>query len=146
MVPTSIMTLSDLQRFLDAIPLHRTQPLKAVKADAESETVQIKLSWRPEYGNSLGIMHGGVIATLIDTTAACALLTRGRRAGPTINLRVDYLKAIREGTDVIAEGKVRRSGRTLAFVDVEVRDDAQALYALGRANYVAEPVDLSKSG
>ncbi len=49
------------------------------------------------HGNSLGIVHGGVIMTLADLAASCAINhARGVHSGsPTINLSVDFISAAR---------------------------------------------------
>ena len=52
---------------------------------------------------------------------------------PTINLRVDYL---RPGKGMLTlAARVRRSGKTVGVVDVDVLNDAGELVAIGRANY-----------
>jgi uncharacterized protein (TIGR00369 family) len=56
---------------------------------------------------------------------------------PTINLRIDYLKpAI--GDALTATAKVRRTGRTVAVIDVDVMDDKGSLVALGRGTYSSQ--------
>jgi uncharacterized protein (TIGR00369 family) len=52
---------------------------------------------------------------------------------PTINLRVDYLRAGRDTLMLVA--RVRRSGKTVGVVDVDVLNEAGELIAIGRANY-----------
>ncbi|MBI3515430.1 MAG: allophanate hydrolase [Proteobacteria bacterium] len=60
------------------------------------------------------------------------------RALPTINFRVDYLgPAIDTGLTAIA--RVRRSGKSVGVVDVDVLDDKQNLVAIGRATYSTLP-------
>ena len=52
---------------------------------------------------------------------------------PTINLRVDYLRPARATLTLAA--RVRRAGKTVGVVDVDVRSEADELVAIGRANY-----------
>jgi len=57
---------------------------------------------------------------------------------PTINFRVDYLRpAIKTALTVVA--KVRRAGKSIGVVDIEVLNDQGALVAIGRANYSTLP-------
>lgn len=131
------MTLADLQSKIDHMPFQRSQPVRVLACDAATGAVTLALPWRPEYDNGNGAMHGGVLCSLIDTTAAFGVVALRGASGPTLNLRVDFLKAALPGEEVTATALVRRSGRTLAFVDVEARNPAGQLVALGRANYLA---------
>jgi uncharacterized protein (TIGR00369 family) len=59
-------------------------------------------------------------------------------APPTINLRIDYLRPA-VGTSLTATATIRRSGKSVAFVDVDIMNDAGILVAVGRANYGMTP-------
>jgi uncharacterized protein (TIGR00369 family) len=91
---------------------------------------------RPEIERGPGTaqFHGGPIAALIDCVGdfAVALIVGG--GVPTINIRIDYLKPA-VGTSLSATARVRRSGRTVTVVDVDVYDEATALVAVGRGTY-----------
>ncbi len=84
------------------------------------------------------IMHGGAIASLIDTAAAIAAWsdvdtsTSGR--GTTVNLTVSYL-APAEREDVQAVARVLRRGRNLIFLDVEVTGASGRAIAKGLVTY-----------
>ena len=59
-------------------------------------------------------------------------------AGSTINFRVDYLRpAIKTGLVITA--KVRRAGKSVGVVDVDVFNEQKALLAVGRATYSTLP-------
>ena len=61
-----------------------------------------------------------------------------RRGLPTINFRVDYLRpAIKTGLVITA--KVRRAGKSVGVVDVDVFNEQKALLAVGRATYSTLP-------
>jgi uncharacterized protein (TIGR00369 family) len=85
-----------------------------------------------------GQWHGGPIAALIDTVGDYAAALQLGRALPTIDMRVDYLRPAMN-TSLLFRGAVRRSGRTVAVVDVEVLDDKGALIAIGRCVYGTAP-------
>ncbi len=86
-----------------------------------------------EVKNRMGSLHGGAIATLVDDagTAAIASADTEGRFGVTTDLNVSYFAAAFEGT-VMARAAVLKSGRTLAFVTVDVVDAAGRLLAQGR--------------
>lgn len=110
--------------------------LKVVSVDPAKQEVAMRLVMRPEFerGKGSGQWHGGPIAAVIDTVGDFALVMILGRALPTINFRVDYLRpAI--NTALTAVARVRRSGKSVGVVDVDVLNDAGQLVAIGRANY-----------
>lgn len=71
-----------------------------------------------------GVVHGGVLAALADTAGGLATYMacpRGTRVA-TIEMKINYLEAVEEGT-VTADARVVRSGAHIAVVDCDVRDD-----------------------
>ena len=110
--------------------------LKVMSVDPAKQEVAMRLVMRPEFerGKGSGQWHGGPIAAVIDTVGDFALVMILGRALPTINFRVDYLRpAI--NTALTAVARVRRSGKSVGVVDVDVLNDAGQLVAIGRANY-----------
>jgi uncharacterized protein (TIGR00369 family) len=81
-----------------------------------------------------GQFHGGVIASLIDIAGDFALIAVLGYGVPTINLRIDYLRPALNN-DLLATARVRRAGRSIGVVDIEVTDTADRLIALGRGCY-----------
>lgn len=83
------------------------------------------------------IVHGGVIATLIDIAAAAASFSgfdgnskAGPKGGANGTLTVTYL-APADGADLLAEAIVIRRGRRQTTEDVSVRDGNGVLVAKG---------------
>ena len=110
--------------------------LEVVSVDAGKQEVSMRLAMRPEFerGKGSGQWHGGPIAAVIDTVGDFALVMMLGRALPTINFRVDYLRPA-VNTSLTAVARVRRSGRSVGVVDVDVLNEAGQLVAIGRANY-----------
>jgi uncharacterized protein (TIGR00369 family) len=117
-------------------PYHDFLRPEAVGADSEDGTVVIRLPFRPEFrlATDSDFFHGGVLAALVDITAHAAVAVKTGRVSPTIDLRIDYLKAAR-GAELIAEGKVLRAGRSIARADVEVRDQDGVVVVGGRGTF-----------
>src|SRR2546430_1162367 len=85
------------------------------------------------------IVHGGAIASLIDTAAMVAAwsdaeLPAAKARGTTINISVAYLAAA-EKEDIKAVARVLRRGRSLVYIDVEVSGIAGKLIAKGLVTY-----------
>ena len=84
--------------------------------------------------NPVGTLHGGAIATLGDHAGTLAIMSADRddRAGVTTDLNVSYFKAALPGQTVTITGKALKTGKTLAFVEVNLTNPAGALLAQGR--------------
>ena len=78
------------------------------------------------------------LRTFIDVAGDFALALVVGGPVPTINLRVDYLRPATH-TGLTATARVRRAGRTVGVVDVDVHDDSGKLVAVGRGCYSATP-------
>ena len=130
------LTIAELQANLDRSPFISFLGLKVVEADPAREKVTMTCSMRPEFerGAGTGQWHGGPLAAIIDTVGDYALVMALRRGLPTINFRVDYLRpAINTGLVITA--RVRRAGKSVGVVDIDVLDDRKVLIAVGRASY-----------
>jgi len=84
------------------------------------------------------IVHGGAIASLIDTAAMVAAWSDAelpaRPRGTTVNLTVAYLAAA-EKEDLQAIAYVLHRGRSLVYLDVEVRSVTGKAVAKGLVTY-----------
>lgn len=82
--------------------------------------------------NPLGSVHGGVISTLLDTAAACAVhTTLPAGVGYTsLDLSVRFLKPVTTGSGLLrCEGTVISRGRTTALGEAKLFDEAERLVA-----------------
>ena len=84
------------------------------------------------------IMHGGAIASLIDTAAMVAAWSEGEvpanARGTTVNITVAYLAAAQQ-EDLRAVARVLRRGRNLVYLDVEVTGASGNAVAKGLVTY-----------
>ncbi|HEX4386214.1 MAG TPA: PaaI family thioesterase [Myxococcales bacterium] len=82
--------------------------------------------------NPIGLVHGGLAATLLDSCMGCAVHTT-MPAGATystLELKVSYLKGITLETGrVLARGIVLQSGRSAAFAEGRLEDGKGRLLA-----------------
>jgi uncharacterized protein (TIGR00369 family) len=130
------MSLAEEIKTSEQTPMWQTLGITVV--DAEDGRARVRLPISPGLGTygRPDVIHGGAIASLID--AAGGIATRSTRPAEeapwrgiaTTDLSVSYLDAAM--TDLVAEGRVLRVGRTIAFVNVEVRDASEKLVAVGR--------------
>jgi len=87
--------------------------------------------------NPLGVVHGGLACTLLDTVLGCAAhTTLPAGVGYTsIDLNVAYVRAILPGNGRLrATGRVRKGGRRVVFTEGELVDADGTLLATGTSS------------
>jgi uncharacterized protein (TIGR00369 family) len=130
------LSVEQVQAVFDASPFLAFLQLRAVSLDHDAGTLTVTMPMRPELERRLGTsqFHGGPIAAFIDIVGDFAVGMTVGGGVPTINLRIDYLKPA-VGSLLTGTARVRRTGRTVALVDVEVHDENHSLVAVGRGTY-----------
>ena len=130
------LTREQIQEILDDSPFISFCGMTCEEIRPEEDEVVIRMPMRPELERSPGTAqyHGGPIASLIDVAGDFALALGLGGAVPTINLRTDYLRPAFGGS-LVATARVRRAGRTVGVVDVDVHDEEDRLVAVGRGCY-----------
>lgn len=110
------------ERFLAT--LRHCQVLGLTVADASENSVTMRLPYAEQIvGNPmLGTVHGGSLTTLMDTACGTAVFSvlPGFELCPTLDLRMDYMKAATSGLDLIAVAKVTRVASSVVFTECEV--------------------------
>ena len=130
------LSAAELQKRLGHSPFIRFLGLVVTEAEPVEQRVTMIAPMRPEFERIAGSgqWHGGPIAAVIDTVGDHALVMTIGRPLPTINFRVDYLRPA-VNTALTVTARVRRQGRSVGVVDVDVMDAKGALVAIGRATY-----------
>lgn len=100
---------------------------------------KLRLRYQRENSTAGDALHGGAIASLIDTTGAMAAWTTAeilspRYFGSTVGVNVNYLSAV-IGEDAFAEGQVLKRGKEIIHCDVRVTNAGGKLCAQGTVVY-----------
>ena len=84
-----------------------------------------------------GIMHGGAIASLIDTAVALAIASISEPGDrfTTVELKVNYLSPIKGGR-AIADARLIKTGRRIIVADCDVSDSNGKLAAKALVTYI----------
>jgi len=135
---TEAVTLEQVQQLITRAPYHQWLGLKVLAV--HDDGIEVKATWREEWVVNLErrYTHGGILAALIDLAADWALVKQTGRGVPTIDMRVDYHAAAMPG-DLIARGKVVKSGRQFSTAEAQVFDAEGKLIASGRGTYFTAP-------
>ncbi len=87
---------------------------------------RLSLVLQPHHTNPNGVMHGGVITTMMDSALGASLSAlRGEEASrnphATVEMNASFLSGARPGDRIVVEGRVIRMGKTIAFGEAEAR-------------------------
>ena len=127
--------LRQIRKAIDTVPFARLLGIEL--DDVSSGTATLGLDVREQLTQNHGIVHGGAIASLIDTATAFAIISllAPREKVTTVDLSISYLRPLSEGR-VKAIAKVLRAGRRLFVVSAEVFDKDGKLATTALSTYM----------
>ena len=121
-----------VEQFIPRSPLVAHLGLRLDSIGTDEAT--LVLPFRPELATMDDVIHGGAIASLIDTAGMAASWADDAEpespSGSTVTLNVNYLSAAR-GRDLTARAVVTRRGRNMVFSEVRVTESTGRLVATG---------------
>ena len=117
-------------------PQHLPMRLAAIHLDY----AEVELTIADCHHQPFGIVHGGVLATLIDTATFWSVFMRlPENAGlVNIDLKLNYLMPAISGA-IVAKGRCIRAGRTLSYAEARVENTAGEPLAHGTSTLMARP-------
>jgi|YNPNPStandDraft_1061719.scaffolds.fasta_scaffold36966_2 uncharacterized protein (TIGR00369 family) len=126
--------LRSLIALLNASPYYRHIGMRVV--ECLEGTSRLELQAKECVQNLYGTLHGGVLASLVDSACGVALgtlLEEGEFA-VTVDLRINYLCAASAGL-LLAEGRVLQRGRNIGVAEADVRAAGGTLIAKGMTTH-----------
>ncbi|GIP52325.1 PaaI family thioesterase [Paenibacillus vini] len=107
--------------------------MKLISAD--SSRVEIGLKAGDQHLNSMGIVHGGVLSSMMDQAMGTlvAAIRKGTQ-GVTTHLNVNFLSAMRKGELVASAFLLHESQRTMTL-RAEVRNEEGTLACISTATF-----------
>ncbi len=97
------------------------KPEARAVSETQHETAQLMM---PQHANVLGHVFGGVMLSMMDTTAAVSAIRHARLACVTVSVdRVDFREPIHVGDLVIMKSSVNFVGRTSMEIGVRVETE-----------------------
>ena len=112
-------------------PVADTVGLRTFEID-DTGTVVVTLEPREFHYNPLGIVHGGIIAMLLDTVAGCAVhATLPAGVGyASLDLTTKFLRPVSIRTGIVrAEGRVTNAGARISLAEARLTDEGGRLLA-----------------
>lgn len=92
--------------------------------------------------NPIGMVHGGLACTLLDSAAGCAVHST-LPAGfgySSIEIKVNFMRPIHTHTgEILARGRVTKPGKRVAFAEADLRDSAGTILATATSSCLLIP-------
>jgi uncharacterized protein (TIGR00369 family) len=124
-----------LQRYLDEAPLHAAIGSFTVRTVDHAVELTGRIGRGAENGAGTGIAHGGALATLLDAALSFALIAHDGRDWSTVDLRIDYVRAVGI-EDVVVRARVLHAGGRTGRAEAELLDAAGELRARAVGTFV----------
>ena len=114
--------------------------MHATVLETDRGYAKVTLPIKPEYSNTYGIAHGGIVTSLVDMVSGVALRTLKLRI-VTIEVTTDYLKTVSLADHLTAEARVIHEGNKLLHADISVYNQEEVLVARGKVIYYVRGED-----
>jgi uncharacterized protein (TIGR00369 family) len=132
--PTPVLTRADAERLLMSSEVHGRLGLEL--ADWGPERVGLRFrppAWTRDRAG--GAIHGGVLATALDTAACFAAIAAAGVDCSTVDLRCDFLRPALDDEFVVS-GSPIRAGRRIAWADATILTSEGRVVATGRGTFI----------
>lgn len=124
-----------IQEALGTVPYARLIGIELEEVGAGTATLAIQV--RKQLTQNHGLVHGGAIASLIDTATAFAIISllAPKEKVTTVDLTISYVRPVTGGR-LKAVATVVRAGRRLFVVSADVFDKEGKLTATALSTYI----------
>jgi uncharacterized protein (TIGR00369 family) len=111
--------------------------LKLELGEMKRGLATLHLEVRDELRQNNGVVHGGVIASLVDSAAAFAIITllEKGQTSTTVDLTIHYLRPWLRGR-ATARARVVRAGRRIMTIAIDVLNEDEALLATALTSFI----------
>ena len=123
---------------LSMVPSPVAHWLKGILQEINENGLKIAFTVREDMTNPAKILHGGIIATMLDDIMGISVMVKHNpdlsTFYSTVNLHVDYLASTREGATVIATSNIIKAGAKIANAEGWLHDGNGKLLAHATCN------------
>ena len=112
--------------------------------EVEDGRIVFTCKTRPAFANPLGVLHGGIAATLLDSAMGSAVHTTlpASQVYTSLDISVRYIRAgAVDGGELRAEGRVVHRGRKVRTAEASLTDEAGRLIATATSSLMVVPLN-----
>ena len=95
---------------------------------------RVSLTAKPEHGNTYGIVHGGICASLVDVVVGITLRTLKNKI-VTIETTTNYYEPAQIGDTLYATGTLIKEGKKILYGNAEITNQDGRHIAGGRGTF-----------
>ena len=140
--------VDQLQEILDVIRHCKVLGLKAHKIENKQVTIALPYSDQLIGNPDSGVIHGGALTTLLDTTCGMSVpaALEEFQIAPTLDLRIDYMTSAKPGATIYGRAEAYRVTRNVVFCKgIAYQEDANKPIAHCVATFMRLPKDIKDS-
>jgi len=107
----------------------------------EPGSSELSLRVAEDHVNLMGVLHGGVLASLADAATGIAMLSTLEAGWShlTTSLQLTFLAPAKLGEEVRARGRVVKTGRRFGYAEADVAGSDGTLLARAAATFMVRP-------
>jgi uncharacterized protein (TIGR00369 family) len=132
------VTLSELNAVVDRMPFNKLLAIRVTRLHKDGVTIECPL--RKDLLNAMGVLHGGVTATMADAAVGISLWkhNKGSRMHTTVEMKLNYLAPVTPGkhAKIVARAHLVRVGQHLAIGHVDLHDGQRKHVGIAIVTYM----------
>ncbi len=134
--PSGTARAAAAHQFIAALPHCRALSMEVIEVGAGEATIAMPWAAHLVGDPRTGVVHGGAVSALMDTTGGAAVLSHPTApiSTATMDLRIDYMRAATPHQTITARAVCHHVTRSVAFVRAEAFDEEPDLGPVAVAN------------
>jgi len=131
------------RKIIDGNPNPVSAWLDGTLKQAKLGSITAEFDVRADQCNHAGVLHGGVISTMLDEIMGMTLITVDiDHLYVTVNLHVDFLFGAKAGEKITVTSEVYRVGKKIANVEAKMYNQEGKILAKGTSNLAATSIPI----
>ena len=131
------------RKIVDGNPNPVSSWLDGTLKQAKLGSITAEFDVRADQCNHAGVLHGGIISTMLDEIMGMTLITvQIDHLYVTINLHVDFLFGAKAGEKVTVTSEVYRVGKKIANEEAKMYNQEGKIVAKGTSNLAATSIPI----